>query len=306
MASYKSKLWILEDNSSNANFDAWGLAIHNAIAACGWTQTTDTGQVNWGSNPAVPSSSYLYEIWQPADALQTGSTKYFLKVEYGYNSTTIRVQLSIGTGTSGAGALTGIIIGPYYMSQSNQGANPIDCYVSGDIDRLTFMMWRNSSAWFSFSIERLKNGDGSNSTTGVMFFMNNIQNAAINNTICQVLEFSQSLGSSSVNVTGIPSGVSYPYGSCPHTIGMYNGIFNILGYDTQGGFPIYPTFIEYNGKLSFPLTTIVMCALSPVLESMLGQLQLYGQTRTFFFTTNVTNQFAGNNNGTYRVGFRFD
>jgi hypothetical protein len=40
-------LQLLNDNSTIANFSAWASAISSWLATCGWTQTTDTGQVMW-------------------------------------------------------------------------------------------------------------------------------------------------------------------------------------------------------------------------------------------------------------------
>ena len=81
--SYTSQQFLVCDNGSNANFRAWGSAISAALAAMGWTQTADTGQVNWSTVTVPAAGAYVYEIWQPADAFQTGPTQYFLKLEYG-------------------------------------------------------------------------------------------------------------------------------------------------------------------------------------------------------------------------------
>ena len=45
--SYVSQQFLLYDNSSTANFIAWGSALSAAISSMGWIQTTDTGQVVW-------------------------------------------------------------------------------------------------------------------------------------------------------------------------------------------------------------------------------------------------------------------
>jgi hypothetical protein len=161
------------DNSTLAHFKAWAQTISNFMATAGWTQSTDTGQVNWGTIAAVPTNSYVYEIWQPGDGLTT----FYFKIEYGYSSTIPQMRISIGTSTNGAGTLSGFIAGPFYCpgtslggGASNQGATTYNCYLSGNSGRIGIAMWVNNTVSPSncyFGVARSKNSSGANTSTHV-------------------------------------------------------------------------------------------------------------------------------------------
>ena len=89
---------------TDAEFRAWGSELNAALAAVGLVQTADSGQIDWTT--VTRAGSYTaagYEIWRTAD-----SSLYY-KVEYGSggSSNQPNLWLTVGTGSSGAGALTG-------------------------------------------------------------------------------------------------------------------------------------------------------------------------------------------------------
>lgn len=153
------------DSSTLANFKQWAQAISGAFSTFGWTQASDTGQVNWSTISSVPgSAAYVYEIWKPGDAL----TAFYLKVEYGNfsgtNSPCIRV--SIGTGTNGSGTLTGFVT-QLYTTQTfgitpSSTTSQYECDFSGDSGRVGVMMWRNAAnnQQQFFGVERSLNSSG--------------------------------------------------------------------------------------------------------------------------------------------------
>lgn len=294
---YTSTQFLIFDASSTANFDAMGTAIHNAIAAMGWTQTTDTGQVVWGSNPAYPANgSTVYEIWQMADALQTGSTKVFLRLDYaniqGMTSGPLYLTFQIGTGTNGSGTLTGFTSRVFCINQNvgNQGAAVWACYFSGDTDRLGMTMWVGAINC-CVTIERTKNTAGSNNTDGVVISVaGNIRNS----------------GSAQAAATWIANSSGYSNSTClqhtvmfiapsPASLFIGNGLPVI---DDGGGgslnfnntiamTPIFPCY----GKWGNPLTTMGFCKSGDVPGGVFFSTTLYGATRTF-----ITNSiFSGKN-----------
>jgi hypothetical protein len=129
-----------------------------------------------GSATTTPSTRpganlYVYEIWCPADALQTGSTAYYLKMEYG-GANSSYTRHSVGTGTNGAGTLTGFFTATQFGSNSGSASTvPYDCYFSGDTGRFGYAMFRgisnNSQASFFFYVERTTNIDGTYNGEGV-------------------------------------------------------------------------------------------------------------------------------------------
>src|ERR1700739_4092260 len=155
------------DNSTLANFKAWASAISAFLqtTGSGLSQTADTGQVNWGSIGSVPTSgNYVYEIYKNTDALST----FYFKIEYGSQGTSVPgIRITLGTGTNGAGTLTGTITfaaGVPGPNKINFGALTVpstvtqyQCYFSAAPGRLSVMMWRDAAAtqssaplWFGF------------------------------------------------------------------------------------------------------------------------------------------------------------
>jgi len=103
------------NTSSDAQFRAWGSAISAAITAAGLAKTADTGQIDWATvtKPATATTVAGYEIRKFGDSLAT-SRPVYLKLSYGLGgSTGINAAgitaISIGTGSDGAGNLTGQI-----------------------------------------------------------------------------------------------------------------------------------------------------------------------------------------------------
>jgi len=110
-----------------AAYGAWGQAIHNALSALGFVNTADTGQVNWttvsgGANPAA-GALVGYEVWRFADTLQSTRPIYF-RVEYRTASTSAYgyLQFLFGTGSDGAGNLTGSATNTISMHGFNSGS----------------------------------------------------------------------------------------------------------------------------------------------------------------------------------------
>jgi hypothetical protein len=152
------------DSSTLANFKSWGSAISAFFSTATWTQSTDTGQVNWSTISSVPgSNAYVYEVWQPNDGLTT----FFVKIEYGNVGTAAQpsIRLTISTSTNGAGTATGFIIGP--INTQNNGLTPnatttYECDFSGAAGRIGAMLWRNGTGNMQqlFAIERSVNSSG--------------------------------------------------------------------------------------------------------------------------------------------------
>src|SRR6185437_4000297 len=148
-----SQQFLPQDNSSLTNFKAWAKALSDQIRTFGWTNSSDTGQLNgvgggvggsagWAAVPAAPGSVvYWYEIFKPGDGL----TPFYLKVEYGNASTNLpTVRLTLSSSTNGAGTPTGYISTTVNCIASGSytagGATPYECDFSGDSGRLCMMM----------------------------------------------------------------------------------------------------------------------------------------------------------------------
>jgi len=150
----------LYDVSTAANFRDWGQSIGLAIASFGWIQTADTGQVNWATVAAPAAGTFVYEIWRPGDAL----TPFYVKLEFGNNSggNGPAIRISSGSGTNGAGVLTGVLsnVRNIVGLVGNQGAITYVCNYSGDPSYFAVCMWHSGGSNCVFAFERSRNAYG--------------------------------------------------------------------------------------------------------------------------------------------------
>jgi hypothetical protein len=178
-------------NASNALIKAWGSAISQALSSIGLVQTADTGQINWTTTTVTATSSaqtFGYEIWRFNDTLQA-TRPIFIKVIYGTtnNGTTYpRFALFVGTGTDGAGNLTGLQLTARsdMASLSSALGNPNNspyaqpAYFFGDGSSIAIALPpytninpnANPGVLFWF-VERTRNADNTPNGDGVVFGM---------------------------------------------------------------------------------------------------------------------------------------
>ncbi|VVC05616.1 Uncharacterised protein [uncultured archaeon] len=149
-------------NSSITYFVEWASSISQQLSAAGWTQTADTGQVNWSTISSVPgSNTYVYEIWQPNDGL----TNFYFKIEYGssYWSSVPALRLSVSDSTTGTGVLNGNVTSLFEtVCQNNMPTStlPLPCYFSYENGRFNCMLWSGITAETVFGIERSRTTSG--------------------------------------------------------------------------------------------------------------------------------------------------
>jgi hypothetical protein len=159
---------LVRDNSTLANFKQWAKAISDFMTSAGWTKSSDTGQVDWTAIASVPTAgNFVYEIWQPGDALTT----FYLKIEYGTNTastnTGSQIRLTIGTSTNGSGTLSGFVTSQQSYPQTAQTVTSTSaqwqCHFSGDASRIGIMMWRDETlvaAPVFFGVQRSLDSSG--------------------------------------------------------------------------------------------------------------------------------------------------
>lgn len=140
--------------------------ILDALVAVGLVQTADTGQVvpETLTKPASGQSAG-YHIFRFNDAKQA-TAPVFIKVEYivGGAGDFIALRIQVGTGTNGAGTLTGQLSTQTLLNVTGignlSGAHNSD--FSGDGSRIAFVLFRNhgNSGCYWVCIERGKTADG--------------------------------------------------------------------------------------------------------------------------------------------------
>lgn len=127
--------------ANDADFRSWGSGIAAQLAAVGMVQTSDTGQINWGTvtRPAAGSLAG-YEVWRFNDTLQA-SAPVFLRISYGTSSGAqdrplLRIQTGIAT--NGAGTLANHTTAAFdieALASKTAGAT-LPSYASGNGGRL--------------------------------------------------------------------------------------------------------------------------------------------------------------------------
>ena len=100
-----SNLW---DMSSDAGFRVICLNISTNLAAIGWVQSADTGQINLATvtKPVAVNTAAGYQIWEFTDTVGT----VYMKLEYGTAASatlTFGQWVTFGSGSNGSGTITG-------------------------------------------------------------------------------------------------------------------------------------------------------------------------------------------------------
>jgi hypothetical protein len=171
---------LLPDNSTDTNFRAWGSWISTELAAMGWVQTADTGQINWTTvtHPTVANTAQGYEIWRMADTLQA-TAPVVIKLEYGGGAAAAdpSVWITAGTASNGAGTLTGAATTRQQLQCGFTSTSfALPCYISGATNRLQLAMFTNGlaiagsgAAGFMVALERTHDNTGADTNTAVTF-----------------------------------------------------------------------------------------------------------------------------------------
>jgi len=286
------------DVSSDANFDAIGKGIYDAIVTTmGWIEKADTGRADWSSNPARPSAgNFLWNIYGPNDALQTGGTVYYVKIYVGLTATSQpQIIFAFGTGTDGSGNLTGVTSGNVAFhatsNPGNLGTVGWECNFSGDTGRLGMMLFRNASGAFAcctLTVERTLASDGTPTSDGVTVVANGGFGTGNNDNYQRTLVFGQSMGV-------LRSGA-----------GVIAAIQVLSPNQFNNKFPVSPVFPDM-GQFGNPMTVIASCSGSDIGEGVIFQTQLYGATRTYVVTgAGPAAWFGAASGSTYRLCMRYD
>jgi hypothetical protein len=312
MATIQSQL--VCDNSTLNNFKQWGHALSSAFGTFGWSQSSDTGQVNWSTIGSVPGSgAFVYEIWEPNDGLPN----FFLKIEYGNGSSTNSptVQITLSTTTNGAGTATGVIIGPFIgcgVSSSftaPSASTQYECDFSGVAGRFAAMLWRNapSSGTITnpqqlFAVERSVDATGaytSDHVTLVMVGSCPLANATFSRTNQQSIVFG--VGASPAIPPTPTTGIN-ALGGCLSPRVMLTGSSNF------NGSLAFDTVAPMVGFWDFPLTVLGVANGPDLVEGVTFSASMYGSTRTYMPSKNgpFASVVPGSNAGAVAVCMRYD
>lgn len=170
--------------SSDANWRTWGSTISDLWQDVGLTKTADTGQIDWTTATRPTSTGFAgYEIFTLDTDTEHASFPLYLRVDYGVRTGSgtppwQRLGFQVGSGTNGAGTLTGQVGTQRIMAATGTAANDTTSQnhfcSSGDGYFAWGSSWNatigtNSNAlWNAFVvIERLRDNTGAVTDNGV-------------------------------------------------------------------------------------------------------------------------------------------
>lgn len=261
---------VANDASSDATWRTWGSAFHTALAGLGTlVQTADSGQANWATATRSPGA---YEMWAMADALQS-SAPYYIRFLFDQSANAPRVWISIGTGTDGAGNLTGNV-STARAYNCNSTATALTHYLSSTTSRLTGWLFVNGSAPAAFTIERARSNTGAEIGTGAM----HIGNIGVNGT-----------GS----IVWVSAGAALPAvvedGNCKNYMVCSRGGTLIGTQMTCFTFnPVGPNYQVQNP----PVGLLLYHSSDLGLSGTLPQITMYGTARTYINVSNSPSNFG--------------
>jgi hypothetical protein len=122
------------DHSSNAGWQAWATELFDESILAGLVQAADTGQLTTPVTTPRPATNTSggYWILRLDDALQA-TAPIFIRVEPGTSSggaSFPRILVTIGTGTNGAGTITGTILSSVQFTYNAAPASTVTPYTT--------------------------------------------------------------------------------------------------------------------------------------------------------------------------------
>lgn len=259
---------------TDADFQAWAQGISTALTAL-LTKTADTGQIAQPIVAAKPALSGVagYEIFRFNDA-QQATFPIFIKVEYGMSSgaNAAALYITTGTGSDGAGAITGARIGRSSFNRGQPGVNGTNYEHGASSGDGYFAMFlggtdlQASSHHFPLIISRSMDPDGTPSASAY-FLLTMASNASNFYTVPPApLPIV-------ARVTNV-SGVGLPVLFTPENT-------NASEYVSLGGeVPIYPVE-PFLGRRLPPLTGLAFVHPTDVGSGVVMQTTLFAQTMSF-------------------------
>lgn len=160
-------------NSTDALFRAWCTFVRDGLLG-GWTQTADTGQMNFATitRPLAADTVQGYALFAMADALQ-GAAPIVVKLEFGSGTAANEpdIRLTIGSGSNGSGTITGVLTSRRINNSSNSAVLTSvfsHSSVSASHFAVSLFVHANAAYLLSFSLERARDSTGAETATSVI------------------------------------------------------------------------------------------------------------------------------------------
>lgn len=268
--------------TSDALLQTYWQNWNTAFTTVGLVYVSQTGDVNTGTVTRTGGTSYGFRVYRFNDTLQS-TTPIYLKFELSCTTgASLLIRCSWGTGVNGSGTLTGQVSdlgGAGYTSST--GTSATDVRVSGDTNRLTFLVYTTFPGSLSYIVgcERLKNAAGTDLSTG---YWNFVQTNLTTQTWVQT----------------VPSSGTIPSAQLPWMLQSNSNPSS----STYGGnvfiSPVFPLI----GALYPPTLSLVVYCNADIVNGTTVAIPLYGTNRTFLTTPNNYSV----SNGNYRYAVRYE
>jgi hypothetical protein len=292
---------LLPDNSTDAHFQAWAQFIEDTLVTTGgWVHSTETGETAPGSlvHPTTANTKKGFRVYKMNDSLQ-GTNPVYMRIDYGSSgaANTPGIWLTIGTGSDGAGTITGIVWNggssstPKIASSSNTTSLTNNSYGSADTNRVTIGLFTQNNANYPliFGIERTKDATGADTGTGLLLVYLAATATTVNTSRMVLLAG----GSQPTAETGLSYVLTRQNPS------------ETFGADIGCGIVIH-----FKGVAQQPGANWMVVNSSDVSAEGQFTLTLYGASRTYqhLNATNPTKALAGSSasDTNARVGMRYD
>lgn len=245
--SYTLQTTTLCRSNTNAEFQAWGKQISDAIANCGIVRESDANvgtQINWATvaAPNTGSQSRGYEIYRFDDAMQATTPVYF-KIEYGsgVSATQPSLWLTVGSGANASGNVTGNVATRQSIIATSVQSTNVASYYAGANNRLIFVFCAGGivQSQIMLGLERTLDSTGNVTSDGLAII-------ASGSTVKSQVLWTPATGNVSAYETTF--GVLTP-GSSQNS-GLWKGVSGEL-------ISWYPLFVNQGAKWFPPQTLVV-------------------------------------------------
>jgi len=295
MATFFNNSTVAASNSTDALFRAWVGFIDAALTGGGWVNTADTGQMTIATalHPTVANTDVGFRIYRMADTLQATKPIY-LKIGYGATSVANvpRLNISAGTGTDGAGNLTGVLFTGFQPACNTNTVTIANNYASSDTNRLQLLMFIRTGVndVMALSIERTKDATGADTGDGLLITWGNA---------------GQIVFTSYINTT--------PGAQPPVELGVTTVLSNQTGATSFSGDVGVGVPLHFKSIIQQPGLGMVVVNSADFVAQATVSFTFYSATHTFQLGDSATSQIGmatGNNTfasrPTTRIGIRFE
>jgi hypothetical protein len=247
MATLSSIGNIITSSNSDSGIRSWAGRVEAMLTAAGWVRTSDTGQTNASALTGVAINTVSgYQVWRMNDSFQA-TVPVYVRFNFGSSAgvNTAFLQCIIGTGSDGAGNITGELLTTTNPAIGSGGSNIATFYGSGANNRIAMFFGDVTvpHQWV-ISIERSKDSTGADTSDGLMVLYEQTAGSSFtaNFRTFRYLQFGANPYVSSTNI-----GAFVPNGSTWADSGGIVGVCPVRFFRGQPSNPCLSWLVYLNG-----------------------------------------------------------